>query len=81
MRAGALAGLGAAVILLVFMLALRLATGAPSLPELVSEWFTALIPPKAVGFLIDTLQTRAKPLLFLGIFVTILLLGIALGVG
>jgi len=78
---GALAGLLAGLAMSLAMLAARQALGVPSVPEMVADGSTALVPPAVFSFLLDALLTRAKPLLFLGLFALQLLAGVGIGVG
>jgi len=49
------------------MLAVRVLTGVPALPELFQDQVIALLPGSVFGFVLDRLQFAAKPLLFVGL--------------
>ena len=78
-RAGFWVGLMAGLAMVLFMVAFRLALGTPSLPEVVADWFTLIVPPRAFDFLLENLQTLAKPLLFIGLLIASVLAGGVLG--
>ncbi len=80
-RAGAVAGLLAGLMMGSVMLVLRAALGTPSIPELITDQATYLIPPGVFGFLIDTLLSRGKPLMFLGLFLLQVGVGALVGAG
>ena len=69
--AGAAAGLVSVVA--------RLALGVPTVPELVLDQLTILVPPALFAFILDRLLFLAKPLVMAGIVVGQLLLSGALG--
>lgn len=62
-----LAGSAAGLVMVAIMLTLRVLTGEPSLPELVQDQATALIPAPVFSFVLDRLQFTAKPLLLVGL--------------
>jgi len=76
---GALLGACAAGLTLGATLLLRVATGLPSLSEVIGNGLTLLIPGSLFGTLIDTLQERGRPLLLLGASVLIVAIGAGLG--
>ena len=76
---GGLAGLGAGVAMALLMAALRLGFGILSLPEVLADWFTRILPPAVFDFLLATFQTWAKPLMFLGLMLALTLVGGAFG--
>jgi hypothetical protein len=78
-RDGLLAGALSAALALAVTLSLALATGAPSLPELVSDRLLELTPGPLFSLLIDRLQTAAKPLFYLGILFALLVIGALAG--
>src|SRR6266851_3319574 len=61
--AGAVAGL----MMIACMLAVRVLTGVPALPELFQDQVIALLPGSVFGFVLDRLQFAAKPLLLVGL--------------
>ena len=74
-KAGFLAGLLAAVAMVLFMVALRLTVGSTSLVEALADWFTEITPPRLFDILLTTLQTKAKPLLYVGLIGGMVLMG------
>jgi DMSO/TMAO reductase YedYZ molybdopterin-dependent catalytic subunit len=62
------------------MVALRLATSTPALPELMADWLTKFTPSIAFDFLLERLQVAAKPLFFSSILVGQVSVGGGLGI-
>src|SRR5947209_7894935 len=78
-RFGFTAGVGAALIMLVPLVVLRLVSGVISLPEILAEGFLQLLPGAVFSTLLDSLQRSAKPLMYLGITIGIVIVGGLLG--
>lgn len=73
------AGLLAAGVMTAAMVVFRLASEAPSLPELLGEGLILVLPPEVFSKILDTLLRAAKPTLQAGILIGQLALGGALG--
>jgi DMSO/TMAO reductase YedYZ molybdopterin-dependent catalytic subunit len=80
-RPGFLAGVGAALAMTAAMAVLRYTTGTPSLPEILGEAIIGLMPAQLFSTILDAMQKAAKPTLYAGIFVGMLLVGGLLGRG
>jgi DMSO/TMAO reductase YedYZ molybdopterin-dependent catalytic subunit len=80
-RHGFLAGVGAALVMAAAMAVLRYTTDTPSLPEIVGEAIIGLMPAPVFSFILDAMQKAAKPTLYVGIFVGMLVVGGLLGRG
>lgn len=80
-RRGFLAGVGAALAMTAALVALRFTTGIPSLPEIIGEAFIGLMPAWMFSMLLETLRTAAKPTLYVGILLGMLVVGGMLGRG
>src|ERR671933_495834 len=78
-RFGFAAGVVAALVMLVAIVVLRLASGAISLPEIVADGFLLLLPGALFSTLLDTLQRSAKPIMYLGVAVGMVVVGGGLG--
>jgi DMSO/TMAO reductase YedYZ molybdopterin-dependent catalytic subunit len=78
-RFGFAAGVLAALVMLVAIVVLRLASGAISLPEVVADGFLLLLPGAAFSTILDTLQRSAKPIMYLGVAVGMVIVGGGLG--
>lgn len=72
---GYLAGLTAAIVMLLLMMLFRFVFDVASFPEILAEAFTRLLPASAFDTLLDTLQTWAKTLLFVGLLIALALAG------
>ncbi len=73
------AGAGAAIALIVIMAIVRLATGVPSIPELLQGALLRLVPGDLFEFMIHLLKAGAKVLLLVSVLEGMLLAGGALG--
>src|SRR5919202_1190851 len=78
-RFGFAAGVVAALVMLVAIVVLRLASGAISLPEIVADGFLLLLPGAVFSTILDTLQRSAKPIMYLGVAVGMVIVGGGLG--
>lgn len=79
---GFLVGLTAAILMLVLMGFLRFSLNfinATSFPELLAEAFTRLLPASTFDALLETLQTWAKTLMFIGLLLGVAIVGGGLG--
>ena len=72
---GLIAGLKAAALMVLVMLALRFLFGVPSITEIAADWFSAFLPGRVVDFLLETLSFSAKPLMFAGLLTLQIMLG------
>jgi DMSO/TMAO reductase YedYZ molybdopterin-dependent catalytic subunit len=63
-QTGFLAGVLAAALMILIMLALRLATGAPSVLELLADGILGVMPPAYFESLLDSMRQSAKPVLY-----------------
>lgn len=79
-RAGLLAGLAAAIAMLATMLFLRAVLSIPSLPEMLSEALTLIIPVSVFSRLLGALEEGAKPLLLAGLLLGHLVMGAIIGI-
>ena len=77
--AGLGAGTGAALVMMLAMLALRFLVGLPTIPELMLNALLMLMGGEAFSAALDTLYYAGRPLLFAAILEGILLLGVLLG--
>ncbi|MFN2483494.1 MAG: molybdopterin-dependent oxidoreductase [Candidatus Limnocylindria bacterium] len=75
LRSGATAGVGGAAIGLAAAFVVRVATGVPSLPEVVAERITLVMPLVVFDALLGLLGPLAKPLLVVVIAVGVLIAG------
>ncbi len=80
-RPAFIVGMAGVLVMVATMIALRVTTRTPSLPELFGEAIIGLLPPPAFSALIDALQRVAKPLLYVCIGAGMLLVGGLLGQG
>ena len=78
-RFGFAAGVVAALVMLAAIVVLRLASGAISLPEIVADGFLLLLPGAVFSTILDTLQRSAKPIMYLGVAVGMVIVGGGLG--
>src|ERR687886_261140 len=78
-RFGFAAGVVAALVMLVAIVLLRLASGTISLPEIVADGFLLLLPGALFSTILDTLQRSAKPIMYLGVAVGMIIVGGGLG--
>ncbi|GIW05735.1 MAG: oxidoreductase [Dehalococcoidia bacterium] len=78
-REGAVAGAFGAALSVAVVIGLGLAFGTPSLPELISDRVLELTPGPVFSFVLDRLQTGAKPLFYLSIVLALVVIGAALG--
>jgi DMSO/TMAO reductase YedYZ molybdopterin-dependent catalytic subunit len=78
-REGLVAGAFGAALAVAVSIGLGLATSTPSLPELISDRVLELTPGPVFSFVLDRLQTGAKPLFYLAIVVVLVGVGTALG--
>src|SRR5918911_4511175 len=78
-RFGFAAGVVGALVMLVAIIVLRLASGAISLPEIVANGFLLLLPGALFSTILDTLQRSAKPIMYLGVAVGMVVVGGGLG--
>ena len=78
---GLVPGLLAGLAMVVFTVAARLVTGAFTVTELAADWFTAVLPPSIVDYLLESLTFSTKPMMFAGLLVAQVLVGGAAGVG
>ncbi len=78
---GAAYGLIAGVSMVVATVAARVIWGSITVTELAADWFTETIPPEAIDFLLSLLSTTAKPLMFAGLLVAQVVVGVGLGAG
>src|SRR5947209_19953251 len=78
-RFGFTAGVGAAGVMLIPLVVLRLVSGVISLPEIVAEGFLQLLPGAVFSTLLDSLQRSAKPLMYVGVAIGIVIVGGLLG--
>jgi DMSO/TMAO reductase YedYZ molybdopterin-dependent catalytic subunit len=62
------------------MVVLRFLLDTVSFPELLSEWFVSITPPRVFAVVLGVLQAYAKPLLFVSLLIAQVILGGALGV-
>src|SRR3954465_1247874 len=80
-RHGFVAGGVAALLMTAAMAVLRLTTGSLSLAETVGESFIDLMPAQVFSAILDVMQKAAKPTLYVGIFIGMLVVGGLLGRG
>ncbi len=78
-RFGFAAGVAAALVFLLAIALLRLASGIVSLPEVLADGLLLVLPGAAFSAILDALQRAAKPLLYFGVAVGTLLVGGLLG--
>ena len=78
-RQGIEAGLAAGFLMVVFALVVRLVSGAPTITELAADWFTLVLPPPTIDYLLRVLSFSAKPLMFAGLLTAQVLAGGAAG--
>ncbi len=80
-RHGFLAGVSAALAMTAAIAVLRYTTTTPSLPEIVGEAIIGLMPAPVFSAILDVMQKAAKPTLYVGIFIGMLVVGGMLGRG
>jgi DMSO/TMAO reductase YedYZ molybdopterin-dependent catalytic subunit len=78
-RLGFTAGVIAAVLTLVAIVAMRALSGVVSLPEIVAEGLLILMPGALFSAVLDSLQHAAKPLFYLAVAIGMLIVGGFLG--
>lgn len=78
-REGLAAGAFGAALAVAVSVGLGLAVGAPSLPELLADRLLERLPGPLFSFVLDRLQTAAKPLFYLAIVGTVVAIGAAVG--
>ncbi len=78
-RTGLAAGLVAMVVMLAVMLFIRAVLEIPSLPEMIADAFTLVLPVSVFSILLGALEARAKFLLVAGLVIGHLVLGALLG--
>ena len=78
-RTGVVGGLGAALVMLAVMLFVRVILGIPSLPEMLADAVTQIVPLPVFSALLGALENNAKPLLLAGILLGHLIMGMVLG--
>ncbi len=78
-RLGFAAGVGAAIVMLVAMVVLRLIAEVPSLLEVLSDGILLLLPGALFSAVLDQLQHAAKPLFYVALAIGTLVVGGALG--
>jgi DMSO/TMAO reductase YedYZ molybdopterin-dependent catalytic subunit len=78
-RRWAIAGAAAGLMMAACMFALRVLTGAATLPELFEDQVLALVPGTVFSFVLDRLQFAAKPLLLVALAFTAVPVGAVLG--
>lgn len=78
-RTGVVASLAAAAVMLAVMLFIRVFFELPSLPEMLADGFTLIIPLSIFARLLGALESNAKPLLLVGIILGHLIMGMLLG--
>ena len=71
----AIAGLAAGLAMVAYTLAVRVAFGALTITELAADWFTSVLPPEMIDYLLESLSYSAKPLMFAGMLVAQVLVG------
>ncbi len=79
-RAGALAGIVAMLVMIIGQAIARLGAGAPMFPDLFEDAFTRAIPPAIFARVLDALKFQAKPLLFVGILLLQVVAGALIGI-
>src|SRR5438105_2155745 len=79
-RAGALAGVIGASIMVLGQAILRLLFGIPMFPDLFEDAFTQAIPAPVFAKVLDTLKFQAKPLLFVSLLLFQVVLGAVVGI-
>jgi DMSO/TMAO reductase YedYZ molybdopterin-dependent catalytic subunit len=78
-RLGFAAGVGAAIVMLVAMVVVRLIAEVPSLLEVLADGILLLLPGALFSAVLDQLQHAAKPLFYVALAIGTLLVGGALG--
>ncbi len=76
---GAVAGLASGLAMIAYTLAVRVILDALTITELAADWFTSVLPPEVIDYLLETLSYSAKPLMFMGLLVAQVLVGGLLG--
>ncbi|MBI2866202.1 MAG: molybdopterin-dependent oxidoreductase [Chloroflexi bacterium] len=79
-KRGYLSGLAAALVSVGVMSLFRVGLGVPSIPEVLIDPVTAILPLSVFSFFIETLDVWAKPLLAAGLVMVQVTLGGVLGV-
>lgn len=78
-RIGFAAGVAAGLVFVVAMLVVRLATGIPSLLEVLADGFLGVLPGAFFSVILDALQHAAKDLLYLGFAIGTVIVGGLIG--
>jgi DMSO/TMAO reductase YedYZ molybdopterin-dependent catalytic subunit len=78
-RIGFSAGVIAAAVMLVAIVALRLISGVTSLPEVFAEGVLVMLPGALFSAVLDSLQHSAKPLFYVSVAIGMLVVGGLLG--
>ncbi|MBV9354546.1 MAG: molybdopterin-dependent oxidoreductase [Chloroflexi bacterium] len=78
-RLGFAAGVGAAIVMLVAMVVLRLIAEVPSLLEILADGILLLLPGALFSAVLDQLQHAAKPLFYVALAIGTLVVGGLLG--
>lgn len=79
-RVGAWAGAVGALVMILSQAIARLGAGVPMFPDLLEDAFTRDIPAVIFSGVLDTLKFQAKPLLFVGILVLQIAVGVIVGI-
>ncbi len=74
-------GIIAGFAMVLFTVGARLTWDALTITELAADWFTSVLPPEVIDFLLVTLSFSAKPLMFVGLLAAQVVTGGAAGVG
>ena len=72
-------GLIAGVIMTVLLVALRFTMNSVVFPEVMADWLTQVTPGAIFDFVLEHLQVKAKPLMYVGLLIAQVGLGGALG--
>lgn len=78
-RSGLLVGGIAALLATVVMLILASLWGTPVLPQLLADRLIALVPVNVFGTVLDSLESRAKPLTLVGLTLMLMVIGGLIG--
>jgi hypothetical protein len=76
---GIIAGLVSGLAMVAFTIAVRVLLNALTITELAADWFTSVLPPEVIDYLLESLSYSAKPLMFASLLVAQVLLGGLLG--
>ena len=79
LRYGALAGLSAGIFMTLVMIILRFLLNTVSLPEVLAEWSIDVTPARVFSAILGVLEAYAKPILFVTLLITQVVLGGAFG--